>query len=46
MPAPAVKHFEKYVCKTQGFSVSADEEKLYAKPLSSHSFIHGEKMMA
>lgn len=45
MPAPAVKHFGKYGCKTQAFSVSADEEKLYAKPLSCHSFIRGEKMV-
>lgn len=44
MPAPARKHFEKYECKAQTFSVSADQERPYAKLLSSHSYIHGEKM--
>lgn len=35
MPTPAVKHFEKYECKTQAFSVPDDEERLYANPLFS-----------
>lgn len=27
MPAPARKHFEKYECKAQTFSASADQER-------------------